>query len=63
MRDFILILSVVTFMIGSYFFVSKAAVFFRKNVKAFDYDDRTVGNKSKLKNKKIENEQLNKTNK
>lgn len=60
MRDFILVISVIAYMIGGYFFVVKAERFFRESFRGFNDDGREIGNKSMAEN---ENEPLNKTEK
>lgn len=50
MRDFILLISVIAYMIGGYFFVIKAERFFYENLKNYD-------------NTENENKPLNKTEK
>lgn len=39
MRDIILLIAVIAYMIGGYFVVGKVDDFFEKNYKGFDYDD------------------------
>ena len=39
MRDIILLIAVLAYMIGGYFIVVKIGEFFDKNYKGFDYDD------------------------
>lgn len=40
MRDLILLLGVIAYMIGGYFFVIKAERFFHENFKHADYDNK-----------------------
>ena len=60
MRDFILLIIVIAYMIGGYFFVDKADKFFNENFKGFDYDDDEIENTSTLQDEENENESLNK---
>ena len=39
MRDIILLIAIVSYMIGGYFVVGKIGEFFGKNYKGFNYDD------------------------
>ena len=39
MRDIILLVAVLAYMIGGYFVVGKIVEFFDKNYKGFNYDD------------------------
>ena len=39
MRDIILLIAVLAYMIGGYFVVGKIGEFFDKNYKGFNYDD------------------------
>ncbi|MBS7299126.1 MAG: hypothetical protein KIG65_08635 [Eubacteriales bacterium] len=39
MRDIILLVAVLAYMIGGYFVVGKIGVFLDENYKGFDYDD------------------------
>ena len=39
MRDIILLIAVLTYMIGGYFVVGKIGEFFDENYKGFNYDD------------------------
>ena len=39
MRDIILLVAVLAYMIGGYFVAYKTGEFFDKNYKGFDYDD------------------------
>ena len=40
MRDVILLIAVIAYMIGEYFIVVKIGEFFDKNYKGFNYDDK-----------------------
>ena len=39
MRDIILLITVLAYMVGGYFVVGKISEFFDKNYKGFNYDD------------------------
>ncbi len=39
MRDIILLIAVLVYMIGGYFVIGRLGKFFDKNYKGFDYDD------------------------